>query len=223
MNVTRRSFLLLGLALIMGMSSLGLSGALAQDGSDSIDTSITVLEGACEGTPTTLTWIGPGTIPNWSPRGNPGEYLSMPDYQMGITMDVNECLTGWTLTGTMTDLTSAEGNVISASNHFILRVAPLARAQYDSPTQTCMFGTCWYPRIDHLGTSGPAYGSDINFGGAGPAYAADKALLTGDETATGVLHMYWQARLRGIETIASTTPPGTYTGTLTLTFTPTGP
>lgn len=224
MNIKRRMLLLLGiLAMSMGSIGLGASIASAQDGM--IETSITVLETGCVGSPSELSWSADSySIPQWAPRGNPGEFLTTNLYQVHLDMNVGECVEGWTLTGAVTDLTSEEGNSISGSDHFILRVNPGSYAKQVSDTELCMFGTCWYPAVDHLGAQSPVpYGGNVTFSGTGPTYTADQALLIGDATATGELFMEWQARLVGIEHIAATTPPGTYTGELTVTFTPTAP
>lgn len=225
MNIKRKMLFILGI-VAMTASSLGLGVGLAgAQAANEIETTITVLDTACSDNPTAVTWSADGySIPDWTPRGNPGEFLTTPVDLVTLNLDVSDCVEAWTLTGAMTDLTSAEGNTISTPDHFTLRVNPFSRARQISDTELCMFGTCWYPAVEHLGTSSPVpYGSDITFGGDGPAYASNQVLLNGDDTATGEMFMSWQARLRGIEHIAATTPPGTYTGQLTVTFTPTAP
>lgn len=230
MKIKRKVLFLIGV-MAMTMSSLTLAfGISSAQESPPLETSIRVLETACTDDPTTL-----DLTVSQNPTFNPDDHFS-PSAWIGssgntegvrLTMDINECLTGWKVEPTITDFTSEEGNVISSTNRFYMTTPT-----YDGRALAWDSSINW--NVEHPGTWGVlgpnatgsgAYGQHIYFGGTGPDYgmvARAYPLLSGDETATGEMYGFWGLRWGNVYGIKET-PPGVYTGTLKMTFTPEGP
>ncbi|HLU34359.1 MAG TPA: hypothetical protein VKZ61_01220 [Thermomicrobiales bacterium] len=231
MKLRKGLFVLTALVALIGSSlaMLSTSGAARQ-----IETSITVLDTGCVDDPTSLS-LNVTMNPTWDPdTASPGAWIGSTSStnHARLVMDVNECVLGWSVSASMTDFISPEGNVISTPDHFYLRVnTHNGKALY--PGQSCIpqFG-CFSSELEHTGTWGPAgnvsgpgaYGSDVRFGGNGPVYSAlsTHPILSGNETAVGPIIGVWGVRWGGIENITDT-PPGVYTAEMTMTYTPVNP
>lgn len=218
---------LMGTSLIL----IGASAAAQQ-----IETSITVMDTACVDDPTTLA-LSVSQNPTWDTanplKTGPGAWVGNTGTTEGarLNMDVSDCAGGWTVNATVTDFTSAEGNVISAPNHFYLTVIT-----YNGQPQHLVYGCGPFGCYDsptsvpgtygHLGpvTGAGAYGQKVRFGGTGPDYTNQTTypLMSGDETAVGPMYGTWGLRWDGLENITDA-PPGVYTANLTMTFTPANP
>lgn len=233
MNMKKRLLTLTAVLALMGSTLITIGTSVAGQG---IESSITVLETACVDDPTTLS-LTVSQNPTWNPdvSTSPSSWIGNAGTTEGarLNMDVSDCAGGWTVNVTITDFTSDEGNVISGSSHFYMNVNTYnGTAQYMSG-ETCWPGAGCYPAVgNHLGTYGHlgpvsgsgAYGQKVYFGGTGPDYTAQTSypLMTGDETAVGPMWGTWGLRWQNVYAIRDT-PPGEYSGTLKMTFTPVNP
>lgn len=231
MNMKKRILTLTAVLALMGSSLIAIGTSVA---GQAIETSITVLETACVDDPTTL-GLTVSMNPTWNPDDSfsPSSWIGNASTTEGarLNMDVSECAGGWTVNVTATDFTSDEGNVISTPGRFQLHIIT-----YNGRPQHIVMGCgpfgCSEGPVSVPGTyghTGPStgsgsWGSQVGFVGTGPDYTlnASRPLMTGDETAVGEMYGSWGLRWHNVYTIRDT-PPGEYTGTLKMTFTPVNP
>lgn len=230
MNLKKRMLALTAILALVGSSLMAIGTSVA---AQQIESSITVLETGCVDDPTTLQ-LSVSMNPTWDPdTAGPSAWVGTGGNTEGarLNMDVSECAGGWTVNATVTDFTSEEGNVMPASNRFYLTVTSYngraIQLQYgcnqwgctDFPTE---LSSTWGPRGNITGPG--AYGDHVYFGGAGPEYTTQTShpLLSGNAAAVGPMYGTWGVRWNNLYTIRDT-PPGEYSATLKMTFTPANP
>jgi len=211
MNTRKSRFLALVAALAVFAGGLLTSGQLAI-AQETVTTSITVENTACiDERPSSIS-LGTTTsisLPNFNGSNPAHGFLQGPTVY--TRMYVNSCLEGgWQLTGALTQFTSGSNSFAAA--HF--------RVQGDS----WFAGNVWYYDNSSQvpGTVGMPWGTWRAFSTAAGVgrWTIDRPFSTGTaasrgEMTQGFITSTWQ--------IPTTTPAGTYSATLTLTFASTGP
>jgi hypothetical protein len=195
--------------------SLGLSaGAIAQEseatGSGTV--SITVLCTTANAAPSTVSLVSSGNanFENLDPS-DPAQLAlrSTESKALRVVMDVDPCLTGaWHVDASITNFASGE-NTISGTK-FRLPIGD----NLSSTTAATVAGDVVVPGVVAPSTS------FVTFAGASSPFAGSHAIAISSGTNTGEMYMDFTGQLTDLD---AETPDGTYSATLTVTFSPGAP
>jgi hypothetical protein len=203
MSMKKKLFTFVSLLTLMTATvSIGGNMAVAEE------VTITVLESAaCSDDATTVTTNRATTgwaFPTFT--GSAAQGFLSPTGNLNITMDVNECLSAWMLTASVTDFHSADHG-FSPAPYFGVS-APSTSAQVVGTNGLPVPGTTPLPWATWTSFTSAGEGSNLS--------TADAAISTGSDESHGL--MYQTIRMR-LYYLPNATPPGTYDATMTLTFT----